>query len=87
MFPLDFSKVVHSACMCMGVEGTQATGVGNRAGTDQNRATWDTERARDTMRARDTNHAWAPCEASASVRAGAAACLHEAGTGVRTSGR
>jgi hypothetical protein len=70
MFPLDFAKVVQPACMCMGVEGTQATGVGNRAGTDQNRATWDTERARDTVQARDTKHAWAPCEAGASVQAG-----------------
>jgi hypothetical protein len=43
-----FAKVVQPACMCMGVEGAQAIGAGNRVSTYRNRAMWDTEPAWDT---------------------------------------
>jgi hypothetical protein len=65
--------------MRMGVEGTRVIGAENRAGADRDGA------ARETVRVRDTERRGPPREVDVDVRAGAATCLREAGTGIQTS--
>jgi hypothetical protein len=64
--------------MRMGVEGARAIGAENCAGADRDGAAWE------TVRVRDTERRGPPREVGADVRAGAAACLREAGAGIRT---